>query len=246
MSGGAKMADPETAGASGTRAAAPGAGLSEDEQMARLLKNNRYVDQDGRPLAADATAPFAEFKMMPIYMKLGVDQRDLPKVLAECANSNMPVVVRRVAIRPDESQPLDLASLTRDCAAVGRMPCEGVMERVHPRGDDPGYIPASRQEQARPCRHRGRRRRRPRLDRGRLPGRDGRRDPRDHLHFQSSTDWPDSDRPDSDWTGSRLAQHRRRRHPTCGNTDGIGNTGPGAVAPGRSPVEGRGPGEDVR
>lgn len=78
-------------------------GISEDEQMRRLLTHGRYVDQNGFPLAYDAKPPFAEFKMMPVYMLLGVDQEAIPVLLTECANSSMPVVVRRLSLRPGES-----------------------------------------------------------------------------------------------------------------------------------------------
>ena len=47
-------------------------------------------------------APYAEFKMMPIRMNLVMDQRRLPKLLVECANSNMPIEVQA---RPHPQEP---------------------------------------------------------------------------------------------------------------------------------------------
>jgi len=76
-----------------------------------LLKN-RYVDDKGSPLAADAPHPYAEFKMMPINMKLQMDQRKITKLLVECANRSMPIEVRRVRFRPSQGEALDLASMT--------------------------------------------------------------------------------------------------------------------------------------
>lgn len=93
-----------TPGAGGPGGQAPGtgmAGLSEDERWAMSLRDYRYVDQYGNPLPYNAPPPFKQFKMIPVHMRLGIDQRELPRLLANCANSDMPVVVRRVAIQPE-------------------------------------------------------------------------------------------------------------------------------------------------
>ncbi len=79
------------------------AGLSPEDHSRQLLMESRYVDDNGKPLSYDpeypyAKHPYAEFKMMPIRMNLVMDQRRLPKLLAECANSNMPILVRRIRI----------------------------------------------------------------------------------------------------------------------------------------------------
>jgi hypothetical protein len=68
----------------------------------------RYVDDAGSPLSPSGEPPvyphpYAEFKMMPIRMKLVMDPTKIPKLLAQCANSSMPVEVRRVRFRPGES-----------------------------------------------------------------------------------------------------------------------------------------------
>lgn len=62
----------------------------------------RYVDATGNPLPPSATQPFAEFKMMPVRMRLTVDQRKLDKLLVNCANSDMPIKIVRVLIRPGQ------------------------------------------------------------------------------------------------------------------------------------------------
>ena len=90
-------------------AGGPTAPLSEDEQVAVGLKHGRYVDQFGQPLPYYVAPPFKQFKMMPVCMRLGIDQRELPRLLANCANSSMPVVVRRVAIRPEEGGQVDVS-----------------------------------------------------------------------------------------------------------------------------------------
>jgi hypothetical protein len=96
------------------KGAAPGgAGPSgaKDDTDAKLI-DNRYVDDKGMPLPAAALERQSEFKMMPIRMCLLMDQRRLPKLLVECANSNMPIEVRGIRILKTQGQPLDLASMT--------------------------------------------------------------------------------------------------------------------------------------
>jgi hypothetical protein len=72
----------------------------------QLLKY-RYVDDKGVPLDAEAKQPYSEFKMMPISMKLYIDQRKISKLLVECVNSPMPIEVRRVSIRRVASELLE-------------------------------------------------------------------------------------------------------------------------------------------
>jgi hypothetical protein len=77
-----------------------GAAGGEPVDIDTVLKEGRYVDEDMKPLAADTEPPYAEFKMMPIRMVLVIDQRKIPELLGECANSSMPVEVRRVLLNP--------------------------------------------------------------------------------------------------------------------------------------------------
>ncbi len=90
------------------------AGAAEDSAR-RALMDNRYVDDKGKFLAYDpefpyAKHPYAEFKLMPIVMNLVVDQRKLPKLLAECANSNMPIEVHRVRLLKTRGETIDLSA----------------------------------------------------------------------------------------------------------------------------------------
>ncbi len=64
------------------------------------LMTGRYIDDKGVPLDAEAKQRYSEFKMMPISMKLLMDQRKISKLLVACVNSPMPIEVRRVRIRP--------------------------------------------------------------------------------------------------------------------------------------------------
>ena len=83
------------------------------EQIIQGLMDWRYVDDQGKPLSATAEYPYAshphkQFKMMPIHLSVTIDQRYLPKLLVECANSNMPIEIRRVAMLATADEPLDL------------------------------------------------------------------------------------------------------------------------------------------
>ena len=69
---------------------------AEDAELA----DGRYVDDQGNPLGAASTGPFAEFKLMPVLIDVFMDQRKIPFLLAECANSELPVEVRQVRINP--------------------------------------------------------------------------------------------------------------------------------------------------
>ncbi|MGD9722217.1 MAG: hypothetical protein AB7O59_11760 [Pirellulales bacterium] len=60
----------------------------------------RYVDAEGKPMATPPT-PQDPFKRMPISMKLIIDQREIPKLLVECANSPLPVEIHQLRINPD-------------------------------------------------------------------------------------------------------------------------------------------------
>jgi hypothetical protein len=100
----------QAGGAGSTRGttARPGSGTSSEEQERRQLIENRYLDDKGMPLPLDTSSPlyarhpFAEFKIMPVFMKLAIDQQRLPKLLVECANSNMPIAVRLIRIHNTE------------------------------------------------------------------------------------------------------------------------------------------------
>ncbi len=60
--------------------------------------DGRYADADGKPLAADAEPPFAEFKMLPLRAVLVADQRKIAGLLVAFANASLPVEVRRVRL----------------------------------------------------------------------------------------------------------------------------------------------------
>ena len=77
--------------------------MTETETMT-LLKKYRYVDLDMKPLLDTDEPPFAEFNMMPVCLELIVDQRKIPEILIELANSTMPIDVKLVRYSPAKAK----------------------------------------------------------------------------------------------------------------------------------------------
>jgi len=74
------------------------------------LLAGRYVDNDGKPLADPTQQPNQEFRMMPIDMKVIIEQKAIPRLLVECANSNMRIDVRAVRILAEKPPAFDPSS----------------------------------------------------------------------------------------------------------------------------------------
>jgi hypothetical protein len=70
-------------------------------QPAVVADDGRYVTAEGKRMSS-AQAAAAQFKRMPVFMRLTVDFRELPKLLVECANSPLPVEVRQLRINPSK------------------------------------------------------------------------------------------------------------------------------------------------
>jgi hypothetical protein len=60
---------------------------------------SRFVDLKGQPVADPKQQPFSEFRMLPVSMRLIMDHRKLPQLLANCANSPVPLEVQQINIR---------------------------------------------------------------------------------------------------------------------------------------------------
>jgi hypothetical protein len=88
---------------------------SGGEQGIQQLMEMRYFDDKDTPLPFDPEYPYAkhpspEFKLMPIRMNMVMDQRQIPKLLVECANSSMPIEIRRIRILKTQGTVFDVAS----------------------------------------------------------------------------------------------------------------------------------------
>jgi len=105
---GGPPAMPVTAGAPTSGLGMPtGAQTAEEAERVELL-DGRYVDEQGNPLRLQPGQekpehPYAEFKMMPIRLELVMDQRKIRRLLAECANSSMPIEVKSLAITAQQA-----------------------------------------------------------------------------------------------------------------------------------------------
>ncbi|MCE5304046.1 MAG: hypothetical protein LLF97_13190 [Planctomycetaceae bacterium] len=115
IQGGASSAAPVSSGSGGL------GGVDEP----RKLMDARYVDDKGQALPATPEYPFVnhpnkEFKMLPIQMSLIMDQRRLPKLLVECANSNMPIEVRRVRLLKTTGGALEISDENVRASAAGQ------------------------------------------------------------------------------------------------------------------------------
>jgi len=76
------------------------AGPMNEESTMSYLVQYRYVGEDLKPLADMSSAPFKEFNMMPVCLELIVDQRKIPDIFVECANSTMPIDIKLVRYNP--------------------------------------------------------------------------------------------------------------------------------------------------
>ena len=70
----------------------------------------RYVNDKGKPLTDPSQQPYGEFRMMPIDLKVVIEQKDIPRLLAECANSAMRIDVRAVRILVQQPGTVDLTA----------------------------------------------------------------------------------------------------------------------------------------
>jgi hypothetical protein len=83
-------------------AAAGGADTSSKSDVDQLL-DGRYLNDQGEPLKAGEKSPFAEFRQIFVRMRLQIDQRRLPDLLAACANADLPIETRKVTLQFGDS-----------------------------------------------------------------------------------------------------------------------------------------------
>lgn len=83
-------------GDSGSQPKPPSAQSSDED-----LVKQRYVGIDGKP--SEIPPDEGEFKLIPVRMRLVMDQRRIPDFLVACANSPLPVEVRQVRYNPGAS-----------------------------------------------------------------------------------------------------------------------------------------------
>jgi hypothetical protein len=128
-------------------AAQPGAAPHNTAGAAALA--GRYVDDKGIPLPESAPQPYGEFRMMPIDLKVVIEQRDIPRLLAECANSAMRIDVRALRVLAEDPPPVDLASGTT-AGSSSKEPGPGTHGGMGHEPGSPGGEPESEAESADP------------------------------------------------------------------------------------------------
>jgi hypothetical protein len=72
-----------------------------------IILEGRYVDGSGKPVdatAAQTAPPYAEFKLMKVRLALVVDQRGIPKLMANLANAKLGVEIHQVRVNPQETK----------------------------------------------------------------------------------------------------------------------------------------------
>jgi len=85
-------------------------GAAGAENARREAMAGRYVDATGTPLMEPELT--GQFRRMPVYLNLRVDQRYISDVLVNCANCPMPIDVLWVTISPDATRSFDFVSAT--------------------------------------------------------------------------------------------------------------------------------------
>ena len=95
-------------------------GGSAEVQAADAILMGRYLDLEGKPLLASDKPSFAEFNMMPVCLKVVIDQRRIPELLVSCANSAMPIDVKHIRVCPDNNVPFTMpVETTASADAMG-------------------------------------------------------------------------------------------------------------------------------
>ena len=92
-----------------------------EKAMDDELLAGRYLGDTGQPLGPADPAPFAEFKLMFVRMKLVIDQRKIPELLVNCADAQIPIEVVRLTME----DPLISSGGKQKCRACRRRPCRG-------------------------------------------------------------------------------------------------------------------------
>ena len=99
--------------------------------------SGRYVNDTGKPVDDLSQDPNKEFRMMPIDMRLVIEQKAIPRLLVECANSSMRIDVRSVRILAEKPAPFDPGGSSTGAdtgPATGASPVSGMGRSIPGRG----------------------------------------------------------------------------------------------------------------
>ena len=60
------------------------------------LEKGRYVDDNGYPIYSASANPHVEFRMIPLYMELVINQNEIDRFFDIAANSPLPIEVQQI------------------------------------------------------------------------------------------------------------------------------------------------------
>ena len=102
-------------------------GTPEEDQV---LLAGRYLDGRDVPVADPSQPPVAEFRQVFVQMRVLMDQRLVPALIAECANAPLPIETRQVRLSLEEVDVLrsvDAAAAANQMNKVERSPHDAVV-----------------------------------------------------------------------------------------------------------------------
>jgi hypothetical protein len=91
-------------GVGGGAAEPPSYASPVDAQAEPPPDEGRYIDAEGKALQPADQWRSQPFKRMPIFIRLTIDQREITKLMVECANAPLPVEIRQLRINPREGK----------------------------------------------------------------------------------------------------------------------------------------------
>ena len=99
-------------------------GENADAELASLVDNGRYADSHGNPVtyAGLMATKAAGYRILPVYMKVVINQNDISQFLVHCVNAGIPIEIQQVCmsgLSKKTTQPLLLAAQQNDLAEVG-------------------------------------------------------------------------------------------------------------------------------
>lgn len=109
------MKSAAAAGGEAAAAAAPAPPPAEGEAAAKPIDEGRYLDAEGK-VAPPGQAATQQFKRMPVFLKLTMDQREINRFLVECSNSPLLIEVTQLRINPSQGHS---SSSSKSAAAPG-------------------------------------------------------------------------------------------------------------------------------
>jgi hypothetical protein len=88
------------------------ASAAADAAERKELLSGRYLNANGTPISGEGGSR-GEFKRLPVYMDLYMDQRWLTQLISECANAPLPVEIQEIRINPQGQGSTDFSGSRR-------------------------------------------------------------------------------------------------------------------------------------